>query len=139
DARVTRVTVGGRPHPFKVEREGDIQRVRLTIDRPALPVRIEIAHTAGTEISVPMVAPSPGAASEGVRVLRVEPGGQVLRLLVEGRGQRTYRLTVHGPRSVEAEEDVTPSARQGMTQEVAIRFAGQGDDYVRRDLRLRLK
>jgi hypothetical protein len=133
------VTVGGRPYPFKVEREGDIQRVRLSIDRPALPVRIEIVHTAGTDVSVAMVEPSAGAASEGLRVIRVEPEGQVLRLLVEGRGQRTYRLSVHGPRSVEAEEGVTPSARQGLTQDVAIHFAGPADAYTRRDLKLRLK
>jgi len=136
DAKVTRLTVGGRSHPFAIEREGDVQRVRLTIDRPVLPVRIEIAQTAGTDVSVPIVQPAPGATSEGLRILRVQPEGRTLRLLVEGRGQKTYRLTIHGPRLVEAADGVTVSPRHGMTQDVAIHFDGPAGDYVRRDVRL---
>ncbi len=142
DAKVTRVTVGGRQHPFTIEREGDVQRVRVTIERAAPPIRIEIAHDAGTDVSIPIVEPSPGAASEGLRVLRVRAEGDVLRLLVEGRGQRTYQLAILGPRSIGASAGaatgVTALSRHGMTQDVTIRFGGSADDDVRQDLRLPL-
>jgi hypothetical protein len=139
DAKVTRVTVAGRAHPFTIEREGDIQRVRIVIEHPAPPVRIAIAQAAGTEVSVPIVEPSPGAASEGLRILRVRPEGGALHLLIEGRGQHTYRLTIHGPRAIAATEGVTPSLQHGLTQDIAIHIAGPTDEYVRQDLRLPLK
>jgi hypothetical protein len=139
DAKVTRVTVSDRPHPFTIEREGDIQRVRIAIEHPAPPVRIAIVQAAGTEVSVPIVEPSPGAASEGLRILRVRPDGGALHLLIEGRGQHTYRLTIHGPHSIAATEAVTPSPRHGLTQDIAIHIAGPADEYVRQDLRLPLK
>jgi len=126
DAEVTRVAVGGRPHPFTIEHDGDIQRVRIaTIEHPVLPVRIEIAHTAGADVSVPIEAPMTGAVSAGLYILRVRPEGQELRVLVEGRGQRTYRLTI--------------ADRQGTTREIPIHLDGGADDYVRQELRLPLK
>src|SRR5262249_11260613 len=51
DAQVRRVTIGGRPHAFTIDREGDVQRVRVAIDRPVLPLRLEITHTAGTDVA----------------------------------------------------------------------------------------
>lgn len=125
DATVTRVVVGGRPHPFTIERDGDIQRVRIAIDHPLPPVRIEIAHSAGSDVSLPIDAPMTGAVPEGLYILRVRPEGQELRVLVEGRAQRTYRLTI--------------ADRQGTTREVPIRLEGPADDYVRQELRLPLK
>jgi len=149
DAKIRRVTLGGRPHAFTIEREGDIQRVRVAIEPPAppMPIRLEIMHDAGTDVSVPIVAPSPGAASEGLRVLRVRAEANALQLLVEGRGQHAYRLTIHGPRAVgtavaagvEDAAGVTVLSRHGISQDISIRFAGAPDDYVRQDLRLPLK
>jgi hypothetical protein len=122
DARISRVTVDGRSHAFTIEREGDVQRVRLVMERvsPARPMRIEIAHTAGTDVIVPIVIPTTGAASEGLRVLRVEPDGRELRLLVEGRPRRTYEITIRATRS----------------KTVPIRFPDATDDYVRQEVRL---
>jgi glycogen debranching enzyme len=139
DATVKRVAVNGRPHPFTIDREGDIQRVRLEVERPVPPVRVEVTHDAGTEVSVRIVEPAPGAESQGVRLLRLRPERDSLRLLIEGRGQRAYTLAIHGPRTVGTVEGVTHLGRRGAAQEVSIRFAGSPDDYTRQEFRLPLK
>jgi len=142
DANVKRVMVGGRQHPFTIEREGNIQRVRVAIDQPALPIRLDIAHDAGTDVVVPIVESEPGAESEGIRILRVMPERAALGLNVEGRGQRTYTLTIYSSRAVGSIGDgagVTLLDRQGRAQTISIRFPGSPNDYVRRNLRLPLK
>ena len=142
DANVKRVMVGGRQHPFTIEREGNIQRVRVAIDQPALPIRLDIAHDAGTDVVVPIVESEPGAESEGIRILRVMPERAALGLNVEGRGQRTYTLTIYSSRAVGSIGDgagVTLLDRQGRAQTISIRFLGSPNDYVRRNLRLPLK
>ena len=73
---------------------------------------------------VPIVAPSAGAHSEGLRILRVTPDREGLMLRVEGRGQRTYTVTVY---------------RHATEQRVPITFDGSSDDYIRREIRLPLK
>ncbi len=143
DAKVTRVTVGGRTHPFTIDREGDIQRVRVAIEHPTLPLRLDITHTPGTDATAKIVAPAAGAESEGLRILRVTPdgNGNALRLLVEGRGRHTYHLTVYSPRALAAVEHVTLGKRDGTAQDIAVEFPGSSssDEYVRLDLRLPLK
>jgi hypothetical protein len=52
DANVWRVTVGGRQHPFTIEREGNIQRVRVAIEQRALQIRLDITHDAGTDVDL---------------------------------------------------------------------------------------
>jgi glycogen debranching enzyme len=131
DARVRRVMVNGRAQRFAIEREGDVQRVRVTIDRvplgaaaaggAATPVRLEITHDAGSDVVVPIVTPSAGAQSQGLRILRVTPDRDGLALRVEGRGQRTYTVTVY---------------QRGIEQRVPITFEGSPDDYVRRDVHI---
>jgi len=142
DANVRRVTVGGRLHPFTIEREGNTQRVRVAIEQPSLQIRVDITHDAGTDVVVPIVEPDPGAESEGIRILRVMPERAALGLIVEGRGQRTYTLTIHSPRTVGSMGDtggVTLLSRQGRAQTISISFPGSPSDYVRRNLRLPLK
>jgi glycogen debranching enzyme len=139
DANVRQVAVNGRSHPFTIEREGDIQRVRIAVERAVLTIRVEVTHDAGTEVSVPIVEPAPGAESQGVRLLRVRPERDSLRLLIEGRGQRAYTLAIRGPRMVGTVEGVKHLGRRGEAQEISIRFAGSADDYVRHEFRLPLK
>jgi hypothetical protein len=142
DAHVRRVTVGGHSYPFTIVRDGDIQRVRVAIEQQVLPIRLDITHDAGTDVVVPIVEPSPGAVPEGLRVLRVVPEPDALVLRLEGRAQRTYTVTIYGPRPVgrvSPAEGVTVLGRHKMAQDVSISFAGSADAYVRRDLRLPLK
>ncbi len=142
DANVRRVTVGGRQYPFTIERDGNIQRVRVAIEQPARQIRLDIAHDAASDVVVPIVEPNPGADSEGIRILRVIPERAALGLIVEGRGQRTYTLTIYSPRTVGSIRDTAGVAlldRQGRAQTISISFPGSPNDYVRRSLRLPLK
>ncbi len=141
DAKVTRVMVGGRMHPFTIDREGDIQRVRVAIEQLTLPLRLDITHTPGTDATTKIVAPAAGTESEGLRILRVTPDTNVLRLVVEGRGQHTYHLTVYSPRTLTAVEHVTLGKRNGTAQDIVVEFPGSSSsgEYVRLDLRLPLK
>jgi len=126
DAHVRRVTVNGRAQPFTIEREGDVQRARVSIDRPALPLRLDITLDPGTDVLVPIVAPVAGAESEGLRILRVTPDRDAVTLRVEGRGQRSYTVTLY---------------RHGVPQPtpISIRFDGSPDAYIRRDVRIPLQ
>jgi hypothetical protein len=59
------VTVGGRQHPFTIEREGNIQLVRVAIEQPALQIRLDITYDGGTDIVVPIVEPDPAPSQTG--------------------------------------------------------------------------
>ena len=93
DARVTSVTSGGQPVPFTLRREGDVQRafVAFVPGRLAGAQEVVFAFEGGTDVDVAIEAPQPGAVSEALRVLRVRPDADTLRLVVEGRAGRTYR------------------------------------------------
>ena len=70
------------------------------------------------------------------------PERAALELNVEGRGQRTYMLTIYSSRAVGSIGDtagVTLLDRQGRAQTISISFPGSPNDYVRRNLRLPLK
>ena len=54
----------------------------------------------GTDVYAAAVAPGPGAANEGLRVVRARPEAGVLRLVVEGRAGRSYELGVRTARTV---------------------------------------
>jgi hypothetical protein len=121
DATVRRVTLNGRPHAFTTEREGDVQRVRVAIDRASLPLRLEISCTAGTDIAVPIVAAAAGAESEGLRILRVTPERDAVVVRAEGRGQHSYAITVY---------------HNGVPHPATLTFEGAANAYSRRDIRL---
>jgi len=121
DAAVRRVTLNGRPQAFTIDREGDVQRVRVAIDRPVLPLRLEISHTAGTDIAIKIVAASAGAESEGLRILRVTPERDAVVVRAEGRGQHSYAITVY---------------HNGVPHPATLSFEGPANAYSRRDVRL---
>jgi hypothetical protein len=80
--------------------------------------------------------PAPGAASEGLRVVSVRPGGGLLHLVVEGRAGRTYRLGLRTAGKVGPGPGVTV-APDGT--HLMITFEGAGDGYVRRTIGLPLR
>jgi hypothetical protein len=121
DATVRRVTVNGRAQAFTIDREGDVQRVRVAIERASLPLRLEITHTAGTDIAMPVVAAAAGAESEGLRILRVTPEREAVVVRAEGRGQRSYAITVY---------------HNGVPHPATLTFEGPANAYSRRDIRL---
>jgi hypothetical protein len=133
DARVRYVRVNGRPAQFQLTRAGDVQRVELTIE-----VRdkadVLIAHDEGTDVYAPREPPAPGARSDGLRVLRSRAEPSALRLLLEGRGGRSYTLRVVTPHEIEpgAGFDAEPVADG--EYELTVPFPPPAGPYARREL-----
>ncbi|MET0553363.1 MAG: amylo-alpha-1,6-glucosidase [Vicinamibacteria bacterium] len=140
DARVTSVTSGGRAVPFTLRREGDVQRafVALMPGRASGPQEVVFAFEGGTDVDVAIEAPRAGAVSESIRVLRVRPDADVLRLVVEGRAGRSYALRVRTARTVGAVDGVTVAPVPGGAS-LGIAFEGEAGAYVRREIALPLR
>jgi len=139
DARVRRVAVNGAASRFDAARVGDEQRIALIVTNP--PQTTEAVYTVddGTDVEATAVDPIPGTSNEGLRVLRVRPDASALRLVVEGRGGRTYALRVRSPRRVQGADEVTVLPPEGRDQRIEIRFTGNADDYVRREITLGMR
>ena len=102
------------------------------------PQTVVVSHTPGTEVAVDPEPLRPGATSQGLRVLRVRPSEDALRLVLEGRPGRTYELRVRSARRVEG----VPGAAvepQGAGALVRVTFDGAEGEYVRRELTLPLR
>jgi hypothetical protein len=93
----------------------------------------------GTEVYASAVTPGPGAANEGLRVLRARPEAGVLRLVLEGRAGRTYELGVRTGRTLGAAPGVTVTGSAAGGPRLAIAFDGTDGAYVRRDITVPLK
>jgi glycogen debranching enzyme len=139
DARVRSATVNGRAARFDVRRVGDVQRVEIVVDNPGPRTEIVVDSAEGTDAFAPAELPAAGSRSEGLRVLRARAEGGALRLVVEGRGGRTYPLAVRSPRAVSAAPGVTVKASGARTWALTVAFEGPGEAYVRRDVSLPLR
>jgi glycogen debranching enzyme len=139
DARLRRVTVNGAASRFDAARVGDQQRIALMVSNPPQTTEVVFTLDDGTDVEAAAVDPIPGASNEGLRVLRVRPDAASLRLVLEGRTGRTYLLRIRSPRRVQAADGVTVLAPEGRDQRIEIRFTGDADDYVRREITLPLR
>jgi hypothetical protein len=134
DAEIDRVIVDGRASNAKVTRIGDVQFAEVTIlDRAARHI-VEFRYRGGSDIYVSTRMPDPGARSEGVRVLRSRADARALRLLVEGRGGRSYDLRLRTPRQPGAVEGATLVRDGARDPIVRVSFAGADDTYSRREV-----
>jgi hypothetical protein len=136
DARVRSAEVDGRAVRPKLTRLGDVQRVEVSGRGPRS--RVVLEYDEGTEVIVPVTAPLPGARSEGLRVLRVRPENGSLRLVLEGRGGRSYTLRVRSARRLGGVAGVAVRALGQDEWAVATAFEGPADGYRRRELALPL-
>jgi glycogen debranching enzyme len=137
DARVVSATVDGRPHAFETAPRGDVQRAQVVVRDPAAATRVVFTIDGGTGVFAEPAAPAPGAENEGLRILRARPEGGALRLVLEGRGGRTYPLSVRTRRAVGGAPGAAVAPEAGGFK-VEVAFVGPGDDYVRRELALPL-
>src|SRR2546423_2882402 len=137
DARVRSVKVNGRSEKFSVAREGDVQRVEVACDVGDEITQVDIYCDEGSDVYVPFDAPAQGARSEALRVLRshAEPGA--LRLLLEGRGRRSYTLYLKTPFVARGGEGFGVTG--GNDYRLTVEFDSSTDDYVRRELVIPLK
>jgi glycogen debranching enzyme len=138
DAAVKSVSVNGRPARFDVTRRGDIQQPRVVITAPAAQTKIEFRYLEGTDVYAPPVVPAPGASNTGLRILRSSASPDSLRLVVEGRGGRTYRLFVRTPRRLTTAPGVSIKQLPTGDAELEIVFDGPATEYVRREIVVKL-
>ena len=101
--------------------------------------QVVIRYRPGTDVYLRHVLPETGSRSAGLRILRSRADESRLRLLLEGRGGKTYTLLARSPRRLQGAPGVVvrPAERGGFTLEVA--FEGPADAFVRRELVLPLE
>ena len=128
------MTVNGSPAKHEATLVGDVQRVQVTIDDPPPVTEIVFTYDEGTDVYVDVPDLHQGAASEGLRILRARADRRTLRLILEGRGNRTYVVGVRTPRRLGAVEGVVVAPAVARDQQLRIRFEGAPDTYVRRDI-----
>jgi glycogen debranching enzyme len=139
DARVRSVRVDGAEVRFQVRRTGDVQRAEVSLPGVSARAQIVFAHDEGTDVYARAEASEPGARSAGLRILRARAEGQVLRLVLEGRGGRSYTLRARTPRILGSGAGVTVKRTADRDWELRVAFEGSTDAYVRRELSITLR
>jgi glycogen debranching enzyme len=138
DARLRSVSVDGRSRPYRMRREGDVQRAEVELPADALPARVVFFCDEGTEVSAPVVEPAEGARSEGLRVVRAAAEGDALQLTLEGMAGREYALHVRTARTPREAPGAAVRRLERGSFEVRVRFEGAAGRYLRRALTLPL-
>ena len=138
DAVVHTATVNGRPAPFTTTQSGDIQQAHVDVEAMAAQTTIAFTYTEGSDVYTVPSAPAPGADNTGLRILRSTATKDHLRLVLEGRGGRSYSLYIRTPRQVAAVAGVTFTPARGGDIQADVTFAGPFERYVRRELTLPL-
>jgi len=134
DVKMRGVTVNGSAVKHDARPVGDVQRVQVTVDDPPPMTEIVFTYDEGTDVYVEVPDLRQGAVSEGLRILRARADRGTLRLLLEGRGNRSYLVGVRTPRRLGAAEGVVIVPAAARDQQLRIRFDGAPDSYVRRDI-----
>ena len=97
------------------------------------------SYDEGTDVYVDTPTLRVGAASEGLRILRSRADERALRLVVEGRGNRTYVVGVRSPHRLGTAAGVDVAVETGRNAQLRIRFDGPATDYVRREITIPLR
>jgi glycogen debranching enzyme len=134
DAQVRRVTVNGASVRYQVSSVGDVQRVGVTVDPAESSAEIVFTADDGTEVYAEPQALQPGSENQGVRIIRARADARDLRLVVEGRGDRTYAIRVRSPRRLGSADGVKPLDADGRFQRLEISFTGSPSGYLRREI-----
>ena len=131
--------MNGRAAAFSIERLGDVQRPRLVVEGADRRSQVVIRYRPGSDVYLRHGLPETGSRSAGLRILRSHADDTRLRVLLEGRGGKTYTLLARSPRRLQGAPGVVvrPAERGGYTLEVA--FEGRPDAFVRRELVLALQ
>jgi hypothetical protein len=134
DARVRAVEMQGRNMEFQTSRIGDRQRAFVNLEMREQSVEVVFIYDEGSDVYVKLEIPEPGAESQGLRVLRSTAHENGLRLLLEGRGGRSYSLFVRSPHQLAETTGVKVVKGDGPDQELILEFKGSPDNYSRLDL-----
>ena len=108
---------------------GDVQQAQILLASPPPRSSIAIDYIEGSDVYTEISPPAPGAENTGLRILRSTASKGALRLVLEGRGGRSYTLFVRTPRRVGEVPGVTLTPRRaGETQAVGdVRRAGRAN------------
>jgi glycogen debranching enzyme len=134
DARVHAVEVQGRNIEFQTSRIGDRQNALVNFEMREQSVEVVFIYDEGSDVYLKPEIPAPGAESQGLRVLRSIAQVDGLRLVLEGRGGRTYKLFVRSPHQLAETTGVKVGKTDGPDQELMFEFNGSPDVYTRLDL-----
>ncbi len=138
DASIRAVTINNRPAKFGITREGDIQRATIKVESVTQSANIFFTFNEGTDVYTEAEPLTVGNTNQGLRILRVQPDANLLRLVLEGRAGREYIVGVRSPRKLTETSGVRvrPDTASG-NQELLIRFdasSTNANDYVRREI-----
>jgi hypothetical protein len=136
DARIRSVSINGRAGRFAVTRGVEIQRVDVPVQEVSTNTEVTFTYDEGSDVYVDSREIVAGQTSDGLRVLRSHAEAPTLRLLLEGRGGRSYTLHVRSPGRLGQAEGVTLRNTKGADQKIEIAFGGDPDTYVRREIAL---
>jgi hypothetical protein len=123
DARIQRVTIGGRTVAAAVDVRGDMQFPTVTVPIAAEGADVVFSVSDGTDIERDILAAPAGATSQGLRILRSRADMHGLSLRLEGLGGARYRVWLRTPREV----GLLPAGVRALSAAEAQRF----DDAAR--------
>ena len=88
DTKIKSVLVNGRAVKFSPVRTGDVERVEVATESPEPKVEARFEYIEGTDVYTYHEPLQPGAASEGLRIIRSRADQNTLRLTLQGVGGR---------------------------------------------------
>ncbi|MBX7171514.1 MAG: hypothetical protein K1X72_11205 [Pyrinomonadaceae bacterium] len=136
DAVIKNVTANGKKITFEIKPNGDIQQAELKLDLSNSPLEIVFDYAEGTEVywNPPMLVA--GQENQGLRIIKSQARKEGLYLLLEGRAGQTYQLNCKSAKVLKETEGVKISASANGEQQLQVTFAGNSDDYIKREILL---
>ncbi len=138
DASIRTVTINNRPAKFDITREGDIQRATIQVENATPSTNIVFTYNEGTDVYTEAELLVVGNTNQGLRILRVQPDANALRLILEGRTGREYIVGVRSPRTLGEISGIRVRRDTASgNQQLLIRFdaaSSTANDYVRREI-----
>lgn len=143
DALIRGVTINKRPAKFDITREGDIQRATVQLEDATRGAQIVFTYDEGTDVYAEVEPLVVGNDNQGLRILRVQPAANALRLVLEGRAGREYTLGVRTPHKLTETSGVRSRSDASGQKYLLIRFDAPSSStdvnaYVRREISLSL-
>ncbi|MEA2174123.1 MAG: hypothetical protein QOD00_1715 [Blastocatellia bacterium] len=139
DARIRSVLVNGRAAKFEIQRTGDVQQAVVKIEPSSISTDIVYNYEEGTDVYLEPDDLTPGAQSEGLRILRSRADANALRLTLEGRGGRSYKLHIRTPYQPVEIDGATVKTDARADPQLTVAFDGPTEAYARRELIIPLR
>jgi glycogen debranching enzyme len=139
DARIRSVMVGGRAAKFEIKRTGDVQQAVVKIENSSASTNVVYDYEEGTDVYLERENLTPGAQSEGLRILRSHAEADALHLTLEGLGGRSYTLHARTPYQLEEIHGMVVKTDMLSDARLLVAFDGPINTYVRRELIIPLR